>query len=86
MKIFWTHGGNSGTIETVHCGKPAIITPFYGDQYLNAAALEKRGMGFILPLLEITAFKIEDTVALALEKKYVNLRSFSILNEDLIHQ
>lgn len=68
--MFWSHGGNSGTIETVHCGKPAIITPFYGDQYLNAAALEERGMGFMLPLLEITADRIFKTVDKALNSRY----------------
>lgn len=69
MKVFWSHGGNSGTIETVHCGKPAIFTPFYGDQYLNAAALEKRGFGFTLSLSEITAQRIYDIVNSALEPR-----------------
>lgn len=32
-----------------------MITPFYGDQYLNAMALVERGLGFLLPLEEITA-------------------------------
>lgn len=44
--------------RTVHCGKPAVITPFYGDQYLNAVALVERGFGFLLPLEEITAERI----------------------------
>lgn len=69
MKAFWTHGGNLGTIETVYCGKPAIFTPFYGDQYLNAAALNQRGMGFRLNLLEITADSIYNVVQQALDPK-----------------
>lgn len=68
VKLFWCHGGNLGTIETVHCGKPAVITPFYGDQYLNAAALSERGMGFMLPLLEITADNIQKIFKKALDK------------------
>lgn len=56
-------------METVHCGKPAIFTPFYGDQYLNAAALAERGMGFMLPLLEITADRIYKTVNKALDPR-----------------
>lgn len=71
MKVFWTHGGNLGTIETVHCGKPSIVTPFYGDQYLNAAALSKRGMGFRLNILEITADKIYEMVDKALHPQCV---------------
>lgn len=71
MKLFWTHGGNLGVIETVHCGKPAIVTPFYGDQYLNAAALSERGMGFRLNILEITADKIYELAAKALQPQCV---------------
>lgn len=52
-------------------GKPAIVTPFYGDQYLNAAALGKRGMGFRLNILEITADKIYELVDKALHPQCV---------------
>lgn len=71
LKVFWTHGGNLGTIETVHCGKPAIVTPFYGDQYLNAAALEERRMGFRLNIFDITADKINELVDKALHPQCV---------------
>lgn len=60
-----------GTIETVHCGKPAIVTPFYGDQYLDAAALSERGMGFRLNIFDITADKIVELVDKALQPQYV---------------
>lgn len=60
-----------GTIEAVHCGKPCIITPFYGDQYLNAAALSERGFGFRLNILEITADKIYELVNKSLHPQYV---------------
>ncbi|XP_031623771.1 UDP-glucuronosyltransferase 2C1-like [Contarinia nasturtii] len=71
VRVFWSHGGNLGTIETVHCGKPAIVTPFYGDQYLNAAALNQRGMGFKIDLLKITADNIYNIVQKALDPKVV---------------
>lgn len=66
MILFWTHGGNVGMIEAVHCGKPTIVTPFYGDQFLNAAALSERGMGFRLSLQDITADEIYKNVQKAL--------------------
>lgn len=69
VRLFWTHGGNLATIETVHCAKPAMITPFYGDQYLNAVALVERGLGFLLPLEEITAEIILHTVKKALNPR-----------------
>lgn len=69
VKLFWTHGGNLATIETVHCGKPVVITPFYGDQYLNGLALVERGLGFLLPLEEITAKRIVQIVNKALSPR-----------------
>lgn len=69
MKAFWTHGGNLGTIESVYCGKPMIITPFYGDQFLNAAALGHRGMGVRINLHDITADEIYDAVQKMLDPK-----------------
>lgn len=69
-KVFWTHGGNLGTIESVHCGRPTIITPFYGDQFLNAAALSRRGMGIKQELMQITADNIYNNVQKLLEPKY----------------
>lgn len=71
VRLFWTHGGNLATIETVHCGKPAVMTPFYGDQYLNAVALVERGLGFLLSLEEIPAKKILQTVNEALSPRMV---------------
>ncbi|XP_037024343.1 UDP-glycosyltransferase UGT5-like [Bradysia coprophila] len=44
VRLFWSHGGNLGTTESVWCGVPALITPFYGDQFVNSAYLKKRGM------------------------------------------
>lgn len=81
VKGFWSHGGNLGTIETVYCGKPAIITPFYGDQYMNAAALVRRGMGFKQNLLEITADSIYNTVQKLLDPKYVTLYQMFDIND-----
>ncbi|KAJ6645923.1 UDP-glycosyltransferase UGT5 [Pseudolycoriella hygida] len=45
VKLFWSHSGNLGMTESVWCGVPVLSTPFYGDQFVNAAALKKRGMG-----------------------------------------
>lgn len=43
-----THGGLLGASEAAFCGVPVITTPFYGDQFLNSAAMEKRGMAVVL--------------------------------------
>ncbi|XP_017075309.2 UDP-glucosyltransferase 2 [Drosophila eugracilis] len=54
VKLFWSHGGLLGTTESVHCGKPLLITPIYGDQFLNAFSVQNRGMGLKLDYEEIT--------------------------------
>ncbi|XP_055386209.1 UDP-glycosyltransferase UGT5 [Condylostylus longicornis] len=48
VKIFWSHGGLLGTSESVYCGKPIIVSPLYGDQFLNGKAAENRKMGLML--------------------------------------
>ncbi|CAH1160294.1 unnamed protein product [Phaedon cochleariae] len=63
-KVFISHGGLLGTIEAVYCGVPIIVIPQYGDQPLNAKALEKVGGGIILYLQDST----EETILEALDK------------------
>lgn len=48
VKAFLSHGGLLGTTEAVYCGVPMLVTPFYGDQFLNAAAIEHRRFGIIV--------------------------------------
>lgn len=59
-----THGGLLGSSEAAYCGVPVVSTPFYGDQFLNSAAMENRGMGIILKYQDIK----KDEVFLALRK------------------
>lgn len=52
VKAFLAHGGLLGTTEAVHCGVPMLVTPFYGDQFLNAAAIVQRQFGIIVDFAE----------------------------------
>lgn len=70
VKVFMTHGGLMGTSETVYCGVPVIATPMYGDQFLNAAALVRRGMGIILHLEDINENNVIKSIKQVLEEKY----------------
>lgn len=67
VKLFWTHGGNLGTSEAVHCGVPMIVTPFYGDQFVNGAAVVKRGMAVVLDYSDITTEMVRDCIKRILE-------------------
>ncbi|XP_022232345.2 UDP-glucosyltransferase 2 [Drosophila obscura] len=64
VELFWAHGGLLGTTESVHCGKPMLVTPIYGDQFLNAFSVQNRGMGLKLDYQDISV----ESLAQALDK------------------
>lgn len=64
-----THGGLMGSSEAAYCGVPMISTPFYGDQFLNSAAAESRGMAVILRYEDITKDSMFQALRKALEPK-----------------
>lgn len=64
VRVFMTHGGLFGSSEAAFCGVPVVSTPFYGDQFLNSAAMENRGMGVVLKYQDIN----KDSVFMALRK------------------
>lgn len=67
VRVFVTHGGLMGSTEAAHCGVPVVVTPMYGDQFLNAAALAARGMGHIVHYEELSAKNVADAIRFALE-------------------
>ncbi|XP_037812919.1 UDP-glycosyltransferase UGT5-like [Lucilia sericata] len=60
IKLFWGHGGLLSTTEAVYCGKPMLITPIYGDQYVNGFAVENRKIGRIIQINEIAEKTLKD--------------------------
>lgn len=56
-----------GSSESVYCGVPMVLTPMYGDQYLNSAASKARGIGFIVPYEDITEETIKNAINEALK-------------------
>lgn len=66
-----SHGGLMGTSESVYCQMPTIVTPIYGDQYLNAAALNYRGMGIILHYNQLTEQNIFNSIQQILQSRFV---------------
>lgn len=69
VKVFLTHGGLMGSSEAAYCGVPVVVTPMYGDQFLNAAALVHRGMGTLLPYEEIKESTVYKAIKKALDPK-----------------
>lgn len=64
VRVFMTHAGLMGSSEASYCGVPTVVTPMYGDQFLNAAALVQRGMGVLLNYEDIS----ENTVLRSLKR------------------
>jgi glucuronosyltransferase len=58
VKVFMAHGGLMGLSEGAYCGVPAVITPIYGDQFLNAAAYVHRGAGVVLEYASINSTEV----------------------------
>uniref|UniRef100_A0A914PA20 UDP-glucuronosyltransferase n=1 Tax=Panagrolaimus davidi TaxID=227884 RepID=A0A914PA20_9BILA len=48
IKAFISHGGFNSVLETARTGIPAIILPFFYDQFRNGKMLEFREMGKII--------------------------------------
>lgn len=57
-----SHGGLLGTTEAAYHGVPMISTPIYGDQFINSAAVEARGMGLILHYEDLNEEHISRTL------------------------
>lgn len=72
VKVFMTHAGLMGSSEAAYCGVPVVATPFYGDQFLNAAALESRGMAVRLDFKDITENSVIKAIKKALEKQMMD--------------
>ncbi|XP_031634295.1 UDP-glucuronosyltransferase 1-7C-like [Contarinia nasturtii] len=62
VRAFISHGGLLGISEAVYCGIPIIVTPFFGDQFQNAATVEARGIGYIVRYRDMT----EETIKIAI--------------------
>lgn len=48
--------------EALHCGKPLLMTPIYGDQFLNAHAAQDRGIGLTLDYQHIDVQSLQQAL------------------------
>ena len=59
IRLFITHGGYNGMLESVFHAKPMIIFPVAYDQPNNAAVAVKRGFGI---RMDMSNLKAEDLI------------------------
>ncbi|KAK5981804.1 UDP-glucoronosyl and UDP-glucosyl transferase, partial [Trichostrongylus colubriformis] len=48
LSAFITHAGMNSVLEATFAGKPMITVPLFGDQYLNAKNVERRGLALLI--------------------------------------
>ncbi|EZA57272.1 UDP-glucuronosyltransferase 2B31 [Ooceraea biroi] len=53
-RLFITHGGLLGSQEAVYCGVPILGIPLFGDQHLNMAYFEEKGLALRLNFRQLS--------------------------------
>jgi len=69
VKLFVTHSGLMGTEEAVYHGVPMVMLPLFGDQPVNAASCEEKGIGEIVNYYSLTEESFEAAVEKVLHDK-----------------
>lgn len=68
-KLFITHGGVHGIIETIDAGIPIIGFPVFGDQFQNVRISQENGIGIMSNIFTMTEETFEKDVKLILNDK-----------------
>lgn len=69
VKLFISHCGLIGTIETVYFGKPIICVPIFVDQATNAAISQNHGIATTLHFQNFNAHTLKSTILEMLTNK-----------------
>ncbi|XP_034473734.1 UDP-glucuronosyltransferase 2B31 [Drosophila innubila] len=75
VKLFWAHAGLLGLTEALHCGKPLLMTPLYGDQFLNSLAAQDRGIGLLLEYEQINVETVREKLQQLSDPSYAERAS-----------
>ncbi|XP_050441002.1 UDP-glycosyltransferase UGT4-like isoform X2 [Adelges cooleyi] len=72
-KVFITHGGVHGIMESIDAGVPLIGFPIFGDQFTNLKASQDDGYGIVNNLFRLTEKKLEKDINRVLtDKKFTD--------------
>ncbi|EDW76284.2 uncharacterized protein Dwil_GK14744 [Drosophila willistoni] len=84
IKLFITHAGKGGIIESQYHGKPMLALPVFADQPYNAAVMVNLGFGLSLEMIkfEETLFKDRLNEVLDNPKYTQSVENFSRLYRD----
>lgn len=62
VKMFISHGGQGGVVESQYHGVPLLVVPFFGDQNANRESVERQGFGKGIKFHDITEEKFREVV------------------------
>lgn len=68
-KLFITHGGVHGIMETIVAGVPFLGFPVFGDQFQNVKISQENGIGIMSDVFTLTEDTFERDVRLILTDK-----------------
>lgn len=59
------------TIETIHCGKPMVAIPIFGDQIFNTNLLVKKQVAVAIKYEHLESDQLFNAINEALTEKYM---------------
>jgi MGT family glycosyltransferase len=77
-----SHGGYGTLLDAVDAAVPLVVVPFGADQFLNAAAVERLGIGIVVDAASLSPGTIRDAVAPLLEPGSAYRRRIEALRAD----
>lgn len=71
VEAFVHHASAGSTAAALRAGVPSVAVPFYGDQSLWAALLERKGIGKSLPAARLSPQELADALSHTIAEKVV---------------
>lgn len=68
--LFISHAGMMSVIETIHCGKPMVAVPIFGDQIFNTNLLVKKQVAVAVQYKHLDSDLLFNAIKEALTEKY----------------
>lgn len=84
--LFISHAGIMSTIETIHCGKPMVAIPIFGDQIFNTNLLVEKQVAVAIEYKHLESDQLFNAISEALTEKYtINMKKLQQLYNDRPH-
>lgn len=65
-KLFITHGGAHGLMESIDAGVPVIGFPVFGDQFQNLKTIQQNGIGITRNIFKLNENILKQDINLIL--------------------